>query len=186
MRFVQYTQFLSRPLTVRWLYPKGFWEGEDVRQLYGKIINGSKKDHVAWFPFQVIVSIIAALLSALPIPCEVMLGLLAALFAASACVMAWKRPQRSRGSAFLCVAIYGALSLVCLSMDLLYAVPSPGTYRLKDAATIVLVVLILVRCVYDLVLWYREERTWHHFRGFLLGGSGSDTSELRLRACDDM
>ena len=42
--------------------------------------------------------------------------------------------------------------------------PVPATYAFKDGATIILAVLVLVRCVYDAVLWFREERTWHHFR----------------------
>ena len=164
-RFIQYTQFLSKPSTTRWLYPLGFWDPDNVRLSYGHMINPFRDECIRYNLQQFIVGFLVSLLIIISqIDCFVRFILVAAVFAGSACAHLYARPARLPPSNFLCAVAQLVMCVWCILSAVAIKNPSKEIERAKLMLALCQVVIVFCRAVYQFVIAVLEESRWRHFR----------------------
>lgn len=166
-RFNQYTQFLSKPAYVRWLYPRGFWDPTPQRNAFGKMMGFVTGVSKYWAIYHLVVAILLCLFALLltnRVPCEVRFGLVAAVYFVSAVAVAFQNPHRATVSTLFSSLNYFIMGIISLLMALSVTNPAPHLESAKIIACMVQVILVVLRAVYDLIVMYMEHKHWAHFR----------------------
>lgn len=166
-KYVEYTQFLSKKSSVKWLYPTGFWDPEAKRSAYGRMFGFCRGGRKQWAPYTLIVSLLLTAIAVLlprKISCTARLGLLAALFAGVTILLFSLRPHRAPASSVAAGISYAILCVMSIVMLLSQLNPSDSIELFKQVLLMVLIVVVLVRAMYEGCVYFLEAKRWVHFR----------------------
>ena len=174
-KFIQYTQFLSKPPTRRWLYPMGFWDPPAMRLAFGNVVGGMTAEREFFAVTPLIVSFCTTLvLCGLPFSCTVRLTLSTLVFVFAAAVTIIAQYGRSYGLTVLTFLGYLLLGALALVMLVAVNVVSTGLVYGKLAVAMLEILLVLFRVVYKLTLVFMEQKYWRKFQRPELEGLKQD------------
>ena len=167
-KFIQYTQFLSRPWYHRWLYPLGFWETPAQRLAYGYLLSPYRQGTgLGLFAALGFVSSLAtaAVMLISPIPCIVRLSIVAAYYAATALLFAIVRPSRQPAmSAFAVVAQLLLAVTAATAAAQLQGPASVGLMHVKLSLVLINMLTVFARSLFSIVVRLLEHSRWSKFR----------------------
>ena len=165
-KFIQYTQFLSRPCYYRWIYPLGFWEAPAQRLAYGYFINryrdGERLRLFSALSFTV--AFIVALLMLIPMPCEVRFSLAGFVFLTAGILHAALRPARLPFTNVLNVASQLLSALLAFLGASQIVHPTVEMMNAKLAIVLLQILVVGVGSVASLAISIFERVRWSKFR----------------------
>ncbi|KAF8287405.1 putative dispersed gene family protein 1 (DGF-1) [Trypanosoma cruzi] len=193
--FTKYWQFSRKPLHERLLYPVGYWYPAAQQRMYGGMLTNMKGSYVYWCVFQLSVLCVVCLIAAVHPPvggCHVQYFCMAAVLLAGAGVVAFTNMMRSAFLTVMRAASFVLLALLCLVSAANHLAPSEGGASAYAAIVLLLATVLLAATVYNVVVWYVEDRHWQELREPQRGGleallrDDEDGDEEMQKLHDDM
>ncbi|KAF5225355.1 hypothetical protein ECC02_001533 [Trypanosoma cruzi] len=171
--FTKYWQFSRKPLHERLLYPVGYWHPAAQQRMYGGMLTNMRGSHVYWCVFQLSVLCVVCLIAAVHPPvggCHVQYFCMAAVLLAGAGVVAFTNMMRSAFLTVMHTAGFVLLAVLCLVSAANHLAPSDSGARVYAAIVLLLTTVLLAVTVYNVVVWYAEDRHWQELREPRRGG----------------
>ena len=165
-KFVQYTQFLSRPWHTRWLYPLGFWEAPQSLAFGYMLTPYRDGDRIKLFSTSTFVSalVTAAIMQISAIPCEVRFGLVGVVFLTIAVMNMAIRPARQPANTVFSAAGQFAMALFAFTSAAQLVSPTVAMMNTKLALLFIQILIVVCRSCFSIVIRILENVRWKKFR----------------------
>ena len=166
-KFIQYTQFLSRPWYARWLYPLGFWESPARRLAHGHMLSAYREGRrIRLFSAAGFVStfITALIMKIGAIPCATRFWIVGAIYSALAILYVALRPSRHPANSAFAATGQALLAFLAFIAAVQISDPTVEMMNAKLALVLLQILLVIVRSCFSITLRVLEQTRWRKFR----------------------